>query len=232
MPVTRAPSLASASARIPPPQPTSSTRLPPNPLNTARKYSTRTAFSSCSPANGPASLHHTPGIRSTRRSYFSGSGRPPRRGGEWGSDMRQKSTGLWRRWDNPPPPPFTALPRLHRLPSGRRFHIRERRHVEEPEPRQSRALVDFDQQAVRHAHHGGGTLAPHPDVQHRFRLVFLDRERRVPLDGRDRRLRLARGKHDARVLRRRRGRELLVGADVVRPGDHVHATQEIGRAHV
>src|SRR5438105_7732774 len=92
MPVTRAPSVARASARMPPPHPTSSTRLPPKPLNTPRKYSTRTAFSSCRPANGPASLHHRPGTRSTRRSYFSGSGRPPRRG-SW-SDMR----GNLRRW--------------------------------------------------------------------------------------------------------------------------------------
>src|SRR6266705_2176686 len=75
---------------MPPPHPTSRTRLPPNPPNTRRKYSTRTAFSSCSPANGPASLHHTPGTRSTRRSYFSGSERPPRRG-SW-SDMAMKST--------------------------------------------------------------------------------------------------------------------------------------------
>src|SRR3989442_14442062 len=85
IPVTVAPSTASVSARMPPPHPTSRTRLPPNPPNTRRKYSTRTAFSSCSPANGPASLHHTPGTRSTRRSYFSGSERPPRRG-SW-SDM-------------------------------------------------------------------------------------------------------------------------------------------------
>src|SRR3989442_5081982 len=85
MPATVAPSAASVSARMPPPHPTSRTRLPPNPPNTRRKYSTRTAFSSCSPANGPASLHHTPGTRSTRRSYFSGSERPPRRG-SW-SDM-------------------------------------------------------------------------------------------------------------------------------------------------
>src|SRR2546422_1555558 len=70
---------------MPPPQPTSRTRFPPKPPNTRRKYSTRTAFSSCSPANGPSSLHHTPGTRSTRRSYFSGSERPPRRG-SW-SDM-------------------------------------------------------------------------------------------------------------------------------------------------
>src|SRR5207245_3351087 len=85
MPVTVAPSAASVSARMPPPHPTSRTRLPPNPPNTRRKYSTRTVFSSCRPANGPASLHHTPGTRSTRRSYFSGSERPPRRG-SW-SDM-------------------------------------------------------------------------------------------------------------------------------------------------
>src|SRR6266576_1073328 len=94
MPVTVAPSAASVSARMPPPHPTSRTRLPPNPPNTRRKYSTRTAFSSCSPANGPASLHHTPGTRSTRRSYFSGSERPPRRG-SW-SDMRKKSRALGR----------------------------------------------------------------------------------------------------------------------------------------
>src|SRR5213080_3339083 len=92
IPVTVAPSAASVSARMPPPHPTSRTRLPPNPPNTRRKYSTRTAFSSCSPANGPASLHHTPGTRSTRRSYFSGSERPPRRG-SW-SDMRDNL----RRW--------------------------------------------------------------------------------------------------------------------------------------
>src|SRR2546425_2313878 len=85
IPVTVAPSAARVSARMPPPHPTSRTRLPPNPPNTRRKYSTRTAFSPCSPANGPASLHHTPGTRSTRRSYFSGSERPPRRG-SW-SDM-------------------------------------------------------------------------------------------------------------------------------------------------
>src|SRR5213595_3718992 len=91
IPVTVAPSAASVSARMPPPHPTSKTRLPPNPPNTRRKYSTRTAFSSCSPANGPASLHHTPGTRSTRRSYFSGSERPPRRG-SW-SDMPRN---LWR----------------------------------------------------------------------------------------------------------------------------------------
>src|SRR2546430_4374296 len=89
MPVTVAPSTASVSARIPPPHPTSRTRLPPNPPNTRRKYSARSAFSSCSPAKGPASLHHTPGTRSTKRSYFSGSGRPPRRG-SW-SDMGEKS---------------------------------------------------------------------------------------------------------------------------------------------
>src|SRR2546421_11976614 len=85
IPVPVAPPAAAVSARMPPPHPTSKTRLPPNPPNTRRKYSTRTAFSSCSPANGPASLHHTPGTRSTRRSYFSGSERPPRRG-SW-SDM-------------------------------------------------------------------------------------------------------------------------------------------------
>src|SRR5206468_94445 len=94
MPATVAPSAASVSARMPPPHPTSRTRLAPNPPNTRRKYSTRTAFSSCSPANGPASLHHTPGTRSTRRSYFSGSERPPRRG-SW-SDMRKKSRALGR----------------------------------------------------------------------------------------------------------------------------------------
>src|SRR5207245_3857842 len=94
IPVTVAPSAASVSARMPPPHPTSRTRLPPNPPNTRRKYSTRSAFSSCSPANGPASLHHTPGTRSTRRSYFSGSERPPRRG-SW-SDMRKKSRALGR----------------------------------------------------------------------------------------------------------------------------------------
>src|SRR5437763_4467075 len=92
MPVTRAPSVARDSARMPPPQPTSSTRLPPNPLNTARKYCTRAVLSSGSPANGPTSLHHRPGMRSTRRSYFSGSERPPRRG-SW-SDMRDNL----RRW--------------------------------------------------------------------------------------------------------------------------------------
>src|SRR6266446_7517015 len=92
IPVTLAPSAASVSARMPPPQPTSRTRFPPKPPSTRRKYSTRTAFSSCSPANGPSSLHHTPGTRSTRRSYFSGSDRPPRRG-SW-SDMRQKSRAL------------------------------------------------------------------------------------------------------------------------------------------
>src|SRR5713101_414165 len=91
IPVTLAPSAASVSARMPPPQPTSRTRFPPNPPSTRRKYSTRTAFSSCSPANGPSSLHHTPGTRSTRRSYFSGSERPPRRGSC--SDM---GTNLWR----------------------------------------------------------------------------------------------------------------------------------------
>src|SRR2546427_4432505 len=85
IPVTVAPSAASVSARMPPPPRTSRTRSPPHPPNTRRKYSPRTAFSSCSPANGPASLHHTPGTRSTRRSYFSGSERPPRRG-SW-SDM-------------------------------------------------------------------------------------------------------------------------------------------------
>src|SRR5437879_10623379 len=94
MPATVAPSAASVSARMPPPHPTSRTRLPPNPPNTRRKYSTRTAFSSCSPANGPASLHHTPGTRSTRRSYFSGSEAPPRRG-SW-SDTRKKSRALGR----------------------------------------------------------------------------------------------------------------------------------------
>src|SRR6266568_8027494 len=97
IPVTVAPSAASVSARMPPPHPTSRTRLPPNPPNTRRKYATRTAFSSCSPANGPASLHHTPGSRSTRRSYFSGSERPPRRG-SW-SDMPRnlRRGGGWRR---------------------------------------------------------------------------------------------------------------------------------------
>src|SRR3989475_6571981 len=83
--VTVAPWAGRVSARMPPPPRTSRTRSPPHPPNTRRKYSPRTAFSSCSPANGPASLHHTPGTRSTRRSYFSGSERPPRRG-SW-SDM-------------------------------------------------------------------------------------------------------------------------------------------------
>src|SRR6266508_2629391 len=101
MPVTVAPSAASVSARMPPPQPTSRTRLPPNPPNTRRKYSTRNAFSSCSPAKGPASLHHTPGTRSTRRSYFSGSERPPRRGRC--SDMEEiygvgEDGGGWEGW--------------------------------------------------------------------------------------------------------------------------------------
>src|SRR5205085_5441110 len=88
----------------------------------------------------------------------------------------------------PPQPPQPSQP-----PSRRRFYVRKRRHVEEPEPRESRAFVDFDEQAVRHAHHGGGPLAPHPDVQHRFGLVFLHGERRVDLDGRHRRLRFAGG---------------------------------------
>src|SRR5437879_3653567 len=87
MPVTRAPSVASASARMPPPQPTSSTRLPPNPLNTPRKYATRAALSACPPANGPAPPPHRPGMRSTGLSYFSDPERPPRRG-SW-SGMRE-----------------------------------------------------------------------------------------------------------------------------------------------
>src|SRR2546425_3997769 len=109
IPVTVAPSAASVSARMPPPHPTSKTRLPPNPPNTRRKYSTRTAFSSCSPANGPASLHHTPGTRSTRRSYFSGSERPPRRG-SW-SDMPRNlrrgrgGGGVGGGWGGLYPPP-------------------------------------------------------------------------------------------------------------------------------
>src|SRR5213078_2216138 len=97
IPVTVAPSAASVSARMPPPHPTSKTRLPPNPPNTRRKYSTRTAFSSCSPANGPASLHHTPGTRSTRRSYFSGSERPPRRGSWSGMPRNLRREGGWWR---------------------------------------------------------------------------------------------------------------------------------------
>src|SRR6266516_1553549 len=119
IPVTVAPSAASVSARMPPPHPTSRTRLPPNPPNTRRKYSTRNAFSSCSPAKGPVSLHHTPGTRSTRRSYFSGSERPPRRG-SW-SLMNREST------------------------SGGRLDVGERRHLEEPQPRQPRVLVHLDQ---------------------------------------------------------------------------------------
>src|SRR5213592_3263069 len=120
MPATVAPSAASVSARMPPPHPTSRTRLAPNPPNTRRKYSTRTAFSSCSPANGPASLHHTPGTRSTRRSYFSGSERPPRRG-SW-SGMAMKSTAgrrlvevlpldglFYRLFDLHPPPPTSSI---------------------------------------------------------------------------------------------------------------------------
>src|SRR2546425_1735195 len=99
---------------MPPPHPTSRTRFPPNPPNTRRKYSTRNAFSSCSPAKGPASLHHTPGTRSTRRSYFSGSESPPRRG-SW-SLMNEEST------------------------SGGRLDVRERRHVEEPQARQAGGL--------------------------------------------------------------------------------------------
>src|SRR5213593_414133 len=97
MPVTVAPSAASVSARMPPPQPTSRTRFPPNPPNTPRKYSTRNVFSSCSPAKGPALLHQTPGTRSTRRSYFSGSERPPRRGrcSDMGTNLRRG--GGWGR---------------------------------------------------------------------------------------------------------------------------------------
>src|SRR2546425_1326658 len=97
IPVTVAPSAASVSARMPPPHPTSKTRWPRNPPNTRRKYSTRTAFSSCSPANGPASLHHTPGTRSTRRTYLSAFEIPPRRG-SW-SDMPRnlRQEGGWGR---------------------------------------------------------------------------------------------------------------------------------------
>src|SRR5882724_6745151 len=97
MPVTVAPSVARVSARIPPPHPTSRARFPPNPPKTRRKYSTRNAFSSCSPAKGPASLHHTPGTRSTRRSYFSGSERPPRRGSWSGMTRNVRRWGGWGR---------------------------------------------------------------------------------------------------------------------------------------
>src|SRR5882672_11066657 len=150
-PVTVAPSAASVSARIPPPQPTSRTRLPPNPPNTRRKYSTRKAFSSCRPAKGPASLHHTPGTRSTRRSYFSGSERPPRRR-SW-SLMNEEST------------------------SGGRLDVGERGHVEEPQARQAGVLVHLDQQQVGDAHDAGDPLAPHADVEHRLVGVFLHGEK-------------------------------------------------------
>src|SRR2546421_3576992 len=103
---------------MPPPHPTSRTRFPPNPPNTRRKYSARNAFSSCSPAKGPASLHHTPGTRSTKRSYFSGSGRPPRRG-SW-SLMNREST------------------------SGGGLDVGERGHVEEPQARQARVFGHFN----------------------------------------------------------------------------------------
>src|SRR5438552_2727697 len=167
-PVTAAPSVASVSARMPPPHPTSRTRFPPNPPNTRRKYSTRKAFSSCSPAKGPASLHHTPGTRSTKRSYFSGSGRPPRRG-SW-SDMRDKSRapsrlvedggglvedggGGYRAWH------WWSF-RADQSSSGSRPTSRE--------PREPRVLVHLDEQQVGDAHDAGDPLAPHADVEHRL----------------------------------------------------------------
>src|SRR5882724_9235725 len=196
-PVTVAPSAASVSARMPPPHPTSRTRFPPNPPNTRRKYSTRNAFSSCSPAKGPASLHHTPGTRSTRRSYFSGSESPPRRG-SW-SLMNEEST------------------------SGGRLDVRERRHVEEPQARQAGVLVHLDEQQVGHAHDAGDPLPPHADVEHRLGLVLLHGECGVHLDRRHPRLRLPAREHDASVLGRLRDGEVVACADVVRPGDDVHA---------
>src|SRR6266516_3297639 len=237
IPVTVAPSAASVSARMPPPHPTSRTRLDPNPPNTRRKYSTRTAFSSCSPANGPASLHHTPGTRSTRRSYFSGSERPPRRG-SW-SDMAMKSTAGRRVVEdggggtsltrgeslhrNQPPPPFTTSTNLPQPPSGGSLHIRERRHIEKPQPREPRVLVHLDEQQVGDTHDGGGALASYADVEHRLIRVFLHRERGVHLHGRDSWLRLAAGEHDASVLGGLRDRKGVARADVVRPRDDVHA---------
>src|SRR6266513_2666549 len=253
MPATVAPSAASVSARMPPPHPTARTRLAPNPPNTRRKYSTRTAFSSCSPANGPASLHHTPGTRSTRRSYFSGSERPPRRGswslmnrestarrglvevgGRWwrmvGVVMQERFSRLYHfaaRWAllSPfrPPPTSSNLPNLPQPPSGSRLHVRERGHVEEPQARQARVLVHLDQQQVADADDAGHPLAPHADMQHRLGLVLLHGEGGVHLDRRDPRLRLLAREHDACVLGRLRDGKVVAGANVVRPSDDVHA---------
>src|SRR5713101_3366455 len=310
IPVTLAPSAASVSARMPPPQPTSRTRFPPNPPSTRRKYSTRTAFSSCSPANGPSSLHHTPGTRSTRRSYFSGSERPPRRGscsdmgtnlwrgGSWGSteffgaaacrafdDVHgggerrasrlrgepvalviwesfcdpvdrqgefvtfaprmkpfvpghaRKNTG-WRTWSwdrfgawrvTTTRSTSPNLPQPPQPPSGSRFHVGERRHLEEPQPRQARVLVHLDEQQVSHAHHGGNPLAPHTDMEHGFVGILFHRERGVHLDRRHARLRFAPREHDASVLGGLRNREGVAGADIVRPGDDVHAVDAAAR---
>src|SRR6266571_2736084 len=55
---------------------------------------------------------------------------------------------------HPPPPSFRTS-----LCSGCRFHIRERRHVEKPQPRQPRVLVHLDEQQVGDTHDGGGALA-------------------------------------------------------------------------
>src|SRR5256884_2510560 len=120
-----------------------------------------------------------------------------------------------------PPPTSTILQNL--LRSGCRFHVGERRHVEKPQPREPRVLVDLDEQQVGDAHDGGGALASYADVEHRLIGVFLHRERGVHLHGRDSWLRLAAGEHDASVLGGLRDRKGVARADVVRPRDDVHA---------
>src|SRR6266487_2284803 len=93
----------------------------------------------------------------------------------------------------PPQPPPTST-HLHNLPpSGGSLHIRERRHVEKPQPREPRVLVHLDEQQVGDTHDGGGALASYADVEHRLIRVFLHRERGVHLHGRDSWLRIASG---------------------------------------
>src|SRR2546425_12894916 len=70
-----------------------------------------------------------------------------------------------------PPLPSPNLPNLPQPPSGSRLDVRERRHVEKPQPREPRVLVDLDEQQVGDAHDGGGALASYADVRSEERRV-------------------------------------------------------------
>ena len=76
-------------------------------------------------------------------------------------------------------------------------------------------FVDLHEYVIGDAHHRGGALPSDADMKHRFRLILVDRERRIELDGRDIGLRAPAGKGDLSFfggLGRGEGRPLVRGA--------------------